>query len=1150
MPNTSSIASFVALSFRTAVVALVVGLCLSPAAAQKIEVDLPAPSLQLTASDGTGLDLVAIDARGVLEGPLAFTELRLTFQNPRPEVIEGRFQIQLPVGAVISRFAMKIDSTWQEGEVVERQRARRIYEDFLHRRQDPALLEQETANQFSARVFPIPAHGTKDLVISYSHALTRAEDPYVIPLRGLSQIDRLDVRVLVGSRTNDETVSNLGGRMSEQRHFELHKTDWVPDRDVEVRQDPATRHGLRHANLVALRLEPQLPETGTTVDIEGLAVLVDTSASRALDLPAQILRLSALLASLDRKTPLTVAAFDQQVEPIYEGPVGGFGISQLEAIDRRGALGASDLVGALRWLAEQGTVQPRLLVLSDGVATAGDPDAESPTAHLADARKALGRAGVRRIDALAFGGLRDEAVLRRMVTTGGDRPANSSPVDGQVIDGGAGLEETLRRLRTPCVSGLEVVVDGAEWVWPQILDGIQPGDQILVYADLRAGLPVRVRVDGRPVDFAGVDGRGRGTEPVLNAAERPLLHRAWVQARMDRLLHLRATTFADDPDMRRAIATEVTQLSVEHRVLSPFTAFLVLETEDDYERYDLDRRGLADILIVGPGGIEVLDRSPEDPSSEPPMPDKPPTPRPVLASSRTTGDLVGTVTEPEGAAIPGVTLLLTARDGTERWQVSNAEGYYRFVNLQPGDYRMVARLEGFASFENPRVAVFANQTRTLDIQMSLAAVEETIAITVTSESPSYIEDGLVMEDYRSLDSLGYLDGDGADRAEIFMPGDAEVDGMVLESPASPEPIAPPDSSVASRAADPIPPPPSPLHAGRDAGPHEAQDEVAAPDEETPHREPPHTGRFAEIVERLHQGELERAAREAEAWLAQEPGDVLALVALGAACEASGDLPRAARAYGSLIDLFPSRADLRRYAGERLDRLASHHDDAHARDLAIDTYRRALQQRPDHPSSHRQLAWALLAAGRAPDAFGVIEAALGRVYAADRFEGVERILRDDLGLLAAAWLADDESAAVDVRARLRAVNAVVADAPSLRFVLTWETDANDVDLHLWDAQGGHASYQSTRLPSGGELFADVTDGYGPECFAIPDRAQAAPYRMQAHYYNRGAMGFGLGTLDVVEHDGAGGLRVDHRPFVIMVDDGWVDLGTWPAEASED
>ena len=54
--------------------------------------------LELTASDGTGLRLVELTARGVLEPPLAFTELRMSFENTENRVREGRFRITLPRG--------------------------------------------------------------------------------------------------------------------------------------------------------------------------------------------------------------------------------------------------------------------------------------------------------------------------------------------------------------------------------------------------------------------------------------------------------------------------------------------------------------------------------------------------------------------------------------------------------------------------------------------------------------------------------------------------------------------------------------------------------------------------------------------------------------------------------------------------------------------------------------------------------------------------------------------------------------------------------------------------------------------------------------------------------------------------------------------
>jgi tetratricopeptide (TPR) repeat protein len=293
------------------------------------------------------------------------------------------------------------------------------------------------------------------------------------------------------------------------------------------------------------------------------------------------------------------------------------------------------------------------------------------------------------------------------------------------------------------------------------------------------------------------------------------------------------------------------------------------------------------------------------------------------------------------------------------------------------------------------------------------------------------------------------------------------------------------------------------------------------------------------MELLANGRVARARALAETWQAESPGDVLALLALGEAWEASGEASAAARAYGSLIDLFPSRADLRRLAGERLERLGEV-----GIELAIDTYAKAVEQRPDHLTGHRLLAWALVRAGREAEAFAALVAGIERRYPGGRFAGADRVLAEDLGLLGAAWLRADATVREEVAARLEALGARLPDGPSLRFVLSWETDANDVDLHVWDRQGGHAYYSDRQLASGGELYADVTTGYGPECFAIvaPPARDAAPYRLKAHYYSRGPMGYGMGILQVVEHDGRGGLRVEPRPFVVMVDGAMVDLGS--------
>jgi uncharacterized protein YfaP (DUF2135 family) len=130
---------------------------------------------------------------------------------------------------------------------------------------------------------------------------------------------------------------------------------------------------------------------------------------------------------------------------------------------------------------------------------------------------------------------------------------------------------------------------------------------------------------------------------------------------------------------------------------------------------------------------------------------------------------------------------------------------------------------------------------------------------------------------------------------------------------------------------------------------------------------------------------------------------------------------------------------------------------------------------------------------------------------------------------------------EIKARLKAARGSTESSSSVRFILTWETDANDVDFHIRDRDGDEAYYADPELTSGGRLYADVTTGYGPECFTVRGGKRAYPYTLEAHYFSRGPMGYGMGRLQVIEHDGKGGLSFNDRPFVVMQDDAFVDLG---------
>src|SRR5205823_4721777 len=152
--------------------------------------------------------------------------------------------------------------------------------------------------------------------------------------------------------------------------------------------------------------------------------------------------------------------------------------------------------------------------------------------------------------------------------------------------------------------------------------------------------------------------------------------------------------------------------------------------------------------------------------------------------------------------------------------------------------------------------------------------------------------------------------------------------------------------------------------------------------------------------------------KARNWHAKEPGDVRALIGLGDALEAKGSYPTAARIYGSIIDLFPGRADMRRFAGERLARITAHFDKPSA--LVIDTYRRSVADRPDHLTGHRLLAYALLRAGKPGDAFAAILAGVDQKYPEGRFLGGDRVLADDAGMIGAAYAAAEPAHFKDIQ----------------------------------------------------------------------------------------------------------------------------------------
>ncbi len=1201
----------------------------------------------LTASDGTGLSLVSFEGKAVVEGPLAFTELHLTFDNPTDRVIEGRFTIDLPPNSAISRFAMKIGSHWQEGEVVERQAARVAYEDFLHRKQDPALLENQAGNQFSARVFPIPANGRKELIISYSQELPNSDERYRMELLGLPKLEKLDAQIILRNQAvADPGATSMGGQTTTNQVIELKKFDYAPDRDLEVPAKPGTvaeASGIRNGDLALVRVQAageMPPET-----IEDLTILFDTSASRALGFDRQVRRLGELVKAIQTAQGsdfrLHVLCFDQEVFEIYSGDVAGFGAQHIQAIFSRRAFGASDLAGALKNVAQ--TTKPgqnkRLLLVSDGVATAGGDN----LADITPAAKGLQAAGYQRIDAVIDGGIQDRDVLEAITTAG-------LPSHGIVVDTKTPLATIGQKLTKRTLSGVQVSVPGSEWSWPHQLDGVQPGDEVLVYAKIPEATPLQV--------VLGSGDKANVVQVATRLGQRPMIERAWVGALIEdkTATHSKVDTSTEaGREQANKLKQEIVDLSTKHRVLSDFTALLVLETEWDYRRFNIDRNALADILTVGQDGVQLTARSglympvtgetvSQTTGANQPIRDFDPDMAQrqagilgvmqqqsghFLASPYGGAFAVGNDDEDvwggltgneigEAYGVGGLGLVGTGRGGGGTGEGLNAmrgpstaakdgkkkssrpraanSGDFGEGTIGLGNTGLIGKGGGGGSGSGygrgsgagfggrglrvPRVrqgkaAVMGSLDKDIIRRIVRAHINEVRYCynRGLAKKPSLA--GRVEVEF-IIAATGRVENAKVRRTNL---ADASVSQCIAKAVRRwkfPKPrgggivkVAYP--FVLSPADGPSPPPLTPLSPEQEAAQQAAMAEAQRLAEQRAEAErqrriqqekewfekqeklrlqreaeeaeakrtegSPYSGKLFDIMKLLEQQQHKPALDMALAWYDAEPGNVLALVGIGEALEASGNPQAAARVYGSIIDLFPSRADLRRYAGARLSRLGDV-----GLQLAVDTFAEAVEQRPDHPGSHRMYAYALARVGQFEKAFEAIEAGEGRDYPSGRFAGVKRILKDDLQILGAVWAHHEPDRRKTIEQRLQARGATIETRPSLRFIMGWETDSNDVDFHIRDSQDGHAWYSNKTLSSGGELYADVTTGYGPECFAIHNKASAYPYKLQAHYYSRGPMGYGMGALQVMEFDGAGTLKFDDRPFLIMKDRAYLDLGS--------
>ena len=102
----------------------------------------------------------------------------------------------------------------------------------------------------------------------------------------------------------------------------------------------------------------------------------------------------------------------------------------------------------------------------------------------------------------------------------------------------------------------------------------------------------------------------------------------------------------------------------------------------------------------------------------------------ALQAQTATGEVNGTVTDPNGAAVPGaiVKLINQATKG-ETEASTNQSGYFTFVNLKPASYTLIVETKGFKKSLTNAFAIGVSETVTQNVTLSVGEMSEVVEVT-------------------------------------------------------------------------------------------------------------------------------------------------------------------------------------------------------------------------------------------------------------------------------------------------------------------------------------------------------------------------------------------------------------------------------------
>ncbi|HAT09314.1 MAG TPA: hypothetical protein DCS97_01670 [Planctomycetes bacterium] len=561
----------------------------------------------IIADGGLGgmLDIVDHRVEVTVDHSIATTRVTQVFRNREDRTIEALWTFPVPKAASVSNFSMWIGGVEMVGEVVEKQRARQIYESYKQTRKDPGLLEQSDHKTFDLRIFPIAARAEQRIEITYQQELDIDHDwaTYVYPLA------MADGRVANGN----STAGTLGFTFAARSLIPIaeiaspsHAKDLVftaPDAGVREGSLEVRDGDLGRDVVIAYRTER--PRTGVDLvaakDSSGdghflltltagedaaaqsppqdHVFLLDVSGSMADDRKLAVSKrsLAAFVDALAPEDRCEVITFNAEAKRVFGQltPADANALTQARAfLERQDARGGTILAPAMR-LAYSYADRDRMLnviILSDGL---------TEQRERAELMRLIGeRPRNARVFCIGIGNDVNRPLLDQLAGETGGLSAFISHGD----DFQRQAKAFKRKLEKPVARDLKLSFNGIEVydLVPARLPDLYHGTPLRVYGRYKGSGQAQVALDGT---ILGREVHATSAVDFPADGSQPAVERMWAWHRIQDLQRT-----ADRAGDRSGVIPEIVRLGEGYSIVSEYTSFLVLENDAEFKRWALERR--------------------------------------------------------------------------------------------------------------------------------------------------------------------------------------------------------------------------------------------------------------------------------------------------------------------------------------------------------------------------------------------------------------------------------------------------------------------------------------------------------------------------------------------------------------------------------